>query len=128
MQNHDEDHGVRRPTVHVAHKAPERHHELQVFHVLIGQVDGGTVVKHEHDAGDGQNKEKQEGQPAQSPGVIGFDGTGTDPGRMQMEPNVAENVLRAVARGVFPGSAAEHGTPHLAVDDFFFNLLEIYFW
>src|ERR1700690_1870557 len=36
-----------------------------------------------------------------------------------MQPDVAQNMLSAVTRRIFPLAAAENGTPDLRVDDFF---------
>src|SRR5438105_1806113 len=105
------------PAVHVADEAPERNHKLEVFHVLVSEIDGGTVIKHEDNARHRQDEKEKKGKAAQSPAVGVFNAALAEAGRMEVEPDVSENVLGAVARGVFPGPAPEHRAPNLAVDD-----------
>jgi uncharacterized protein YcfJ len=112
------------PPVEVPHEQTQRHGELQIFDIAIGQIHRGPVIEHQQDAGNGEDHEEAEGKSAEAPGVRITHRALADARRVKVQPNVAEDVLGAVAGGVFPGAAAEHRAPNLGVDHVFFDFIE----
>jgi hypothetical protein len=125
VRDDGDDHRLRRPAVRVAQEHAERDGEFEVLDVAVREADRRAVVEHQHDARYGQKEIKSERYPAHAPRVRPLERARADLDRVQVQPDVADDVARAVARRVLPQAAAEDGPPQLGVDDLFFDLLNI---
>jgi hypothetical protein len=66
VQEHGEHHEVRAPPVHVAHERAEGDRGLQRLHRRPCRRRGRPVEEHQEDAGDREQDEQEEGEPAQA--------------------------------------------------------------
>ena len=64
---------------------------MQEHDVRVRLTLGGMVVKHEEDAGDGQDQKEVERESAHAPGEPEADGVPVDLGRMQGWVNLGTN-------------------------------------
>src|SRR5579859_5854872 len=55
------------------------------------------IIKHQQDAGDGENNEKIKSNAAHSPGVVVTDGVAVDFGGMEVQENIREHAQGATA-------------------------------
>ena len=115
MQPDGDDHGVRRPAVHVANQTTEGHDELEIAHVLVGMLRRRDVIKHQVEAGDCEDDEKEEREAAQAEGVRHSDPRSPDANRMDMEHEVGQRRPRRDLIGQWE-AMAEHRRGHLPQD------------
>lgn len=70
VQDYREYHPVSGPSVHVSQKKPKGNGKLQVFHVLIGILNGGTVIEHKKNAGNSLNNKEKHGYSTKAEGIF----------------------------------------------------------
>src|SRR6266542_2089481 len=115
VQEHREDHQVGGPSVHISHELAEEHRGRQRLHVVVGelltQAGRWPVEEHQEDAGDGEQDEQEEGQPAQAERVGQLEAVPLHLHRVQVVQHVVHHGQGAVARGVAVAGAIDGARP-----------------
>jgi hypothetical protein len=77
MKDNGKYHSVSCPAVHVPQKESKGNGKLQIFHVLVGVLNGGTIVEHEKNACNCLNDKEKHGYSSQAEGVFYFQSVGS---------------------------------------------------
>ncbi len=100
--------------MHVAQQFAERHVVLKIQNVAEGLHFARVVIKHQQDAGKGEDDEQIKSDAAHAPGEFVFYGVAIDLGGMQVEENVGQDRERAIARRLIVLDA-ENGAENLGL-------------
>ena len=121
VQRHAEDHEVGAPPVQVAHEVAEEHRRADALHVgerlRAPDVGGRPVEEHQEDAGDREQDEQEERQPAQAERVGQLQPVPLHLHRVQVVQHVVHRRERAVARGVLVALAEDRARPEDRLPD-----------
>ena len=111
VQEHRQHHQVGAPSVHVPHQQPERHRRLQVGDVVPGRRRLRPVEEHQEDAGDRQQDEQEEAEPAEAQRVADLDRVALHLDRVQVVQHRVHDHVAAVARAVGVALAEDRAGP-----------------
>ena len=100
VQEHGEHHEVRAPSMHVAHERAEPHRGLELLHVAPRERFGRPVEEHQEDAGDGEQDEQEEAQPAEAERVADLHRVPLHLHRVQVVQHVVHDHVGAVPGAV----------------------------
>ena len=99
MEENDRYHGVRRPEVHPAQNAAERHRRVQILHPAIGLLGRRHIDKHQQEAGNGQQGEQVQGKQAEAERVGKPEGVLFNLCRLDVQQKRVEERFRPFALG-----------------------------
>jgi hypothetical protein len=114
---------MRGPAVHVPHERTERDVVHKVFHVVVRILGRRTVVKHQDDACDRKNNEKEKSDPAHPPRETDVCRVARDANGMEMQEHIVDDLKRPVPLCVLV-VVAENGLVDIRFLHFFAKRIE----